>query len=539
MNEVLGHIYGHDLTNIQFVCDSVDKDGNPRSVEIGELLIVEDSNTKELFIIRVTKPTYGQDPKWSRQVARGKNRVFDTSEIEEEIGTSNTDSIFRMDRKEQLFLCPECELLGYINKNGKFLTPKRLPSYFSAVRKPTEADFAFLTDYLGDIQFGKVRSGSQVVPIGAGLFGELFSKHIGVFAQTGGGKSNTMLRLVGEVMEKPGQFGLLLFEPHGEYIHTLKTHPYYNTSLECYSQDGKEGRKIRVSYSEITVNAMMNIRKQMQWTEPQERFMREAETKFQSEWFRFLIETPVNMDEAQHLNIPVMTTLKEQFPNTFEDTIKVTKSKLMRLQNAPYFVRDKEQSDVDRIMSLLDQGKVVLIDMAALSGVQEILLSTILSNKLLSRRKSMYVKNREEFQKLPPVSIVLEEAQRVLGRDNNSDSNVFAQICNEGRKFLTGLLAITQQPKLMDPVLISQFNTLIILSISDETDFGILAGISKKPLKKLQTEIQSLMPGEAVVTSPLSPFALPIKVDFYDDYVKRIKPPVTKEPKASSFKGFI
>jgi hypothetical protein len=91
----------------------------------------------------------------------------------------------------------------------------------------------------------------------------------------------------------------------------------------------------------------------------------------------------------------------------------------------------------------------------------------------------------------------------------------------------------------MDPVLISQFNTLIVLSISDEKDFDILSGISKKPLNKLKTEIRSLMPGEAIISSPLSPFALPIKVELYDDYVKNLKPPLETKLKKSSFRGMV
>jgi hypothetical protein len=535
---ILGHIFGDDLNEIQFVCDAFEANGDAITVELGEILIIDDNKTKDRYLARVTNVKYGQKPEWMKEIARGYNRVANVSEFDDE--HEETASIYRADRREQMYLAPQCELLGYISASSKFLTPKKLPSYFSPVRKPTEEDFKFLESYLGDIPFGNVRSGSTVVPVGAGLFGELLPKHIGVFAQTGGGKSNTMQVLIGSVMEQEGRYGMLLFEPHGEYIHTLKKHPYATSQLQCFSQDGKEGRQLRIAFSDLSVNSLMNIRNQMRWSEPQERFMREAESKFGDDWFRFIIETPVNMDEASMLGVPVMSVLKDEFPNTFEDTIKVTKSKLQGIQHAPYF--DRTISDVDDIMSMLDEGKVVLIDMASLSGIQEILLSAILSNKVLSRRKAAYTRDREKFSKLPPVSIVLEEAQRVLGKDGDPGANVFAQICNEGRKFLTGLIAITQQPKLMDPVLISQFNTLIILSISDEKDFDILTGIAKKPLNKLRTEIRALMPGEAIITSPLSPFAMPVKIHLYDEYIKVVKarkPASVSTPKPSSFKGMV
>src|SRR5690606_18217124 len=115
----------------------------------------------------------------------------------------------------------------------------------------------------------------------------------------------------------------------------------------------------------------------------------------------------------------------------------------------------------------------------------------------------------------------------------------FTQIVNEGRKFGTGLIAITQQPKLMNEVILSQFNTLVILGISDEKDFDILKGSSQNPLHKLKLEISQLMTGEAIVTSPSSPFAVPLKVYFYDDYIASVKKTTMsslEKPSRSNFK---
>jgi DNA helicase HerA-like ATPase len=398
-----------------------------------------------------------------------------------------------------------------------------------------------MKEFLGDVPFGKLRSGSEVLNMDVGLFGELIAKHIGVFAQTGGGKSNTMQRLIGGIMETEGDYGMLLFEPHGEYVTTLKHHPYAKDQLVMFTQYGGSGaRKLKISYTDLSVTDLMNIRKQMHWSEPQERFLREAEERLGDDWFRFVVETPVDEDDALAMTgAPSVSTLRDEFRNTFVDTIRVCKSKLGRLKGAPYLVRDPKVSDVDEIMSLLDMGKVVLIDMASLQSTEELLLSTILASKTLKRRKRLYIKDREYFDTLPPVSVVLEEAQRVLSKDGNNDGNVFAQICNEGRKFKTGLMAITQQPKIMDPILLSQFNTLFILSLSDEKDFDILSGISKKPIDKLRTEIKSLEPGEAIITSPKSPFAIPAKIDLYDNYIKNLKATKSKTPSKDSFRGMV
>jgi hypothetical protein len=37
----------------------------------------------------------------------------------------------------------------------------------------------------------------------------------------------------------------------------------------------------------------------------------------------------------------------------------------------------------------------------------------------------------------------------------------------------------------------------------------------------LENEIQMLMPGEALIASPFTPFAVPVKVHLYEEYLKR------------------
>ena len=37
----------------------------------------------------------------------------------------------------------------------------------------------------------------------------------------------------------------------------------------------------------------------------------------------------------------------------------------------------------------------------------------------------------------------------------------------------------------------------------------------------LENEIQMLMPGESLIASPFTPFAIPVKVHLYEEYLKR------------------
>ncbi|MCG7841377.1 MAG: hypothetical protein MIO87_05615, partial [Methanomassiliicoccales archaeon] len=126
---------------------------------------------------------------------------------------------------------------------------------------------------------------------------------------------------------------------------------------------------------------------------------------------------------------------------------------------------------------------------------------------------------KEKFERSPPVLIALEEAQRVLSQ---SKGTVFSQLAREGRKFKVGLCAVSQQPKLINEEIISQFNTLFILGLADKRDRDILRNSAKQDISMLDNEIQMLMPGEALVASPFTPFAIPCRVHLYEEYLEEM-----------------
>ncbi|MCU7666923.1 ATP-binding protein [Bacillus thuringiensis] len=523
-SKIVGHINGESLEKITFVADQRKRDGSMQRITLGEMYVAVDRYTHERFLLRVSTTRYGQHSAFRTESARAYNQVISTTFENEHL---NFNEIYQDDRPEQRFIEAECEYVGYIDLDGKFGPPKHLPSDDSPVRKLDEGDLDFMENFLGDVPFGKLRSGSNVLSVPVGLFVELIPYHMGVFAKTGGGKSNFVQRLLAGFLDLPGRAGILLLEPHGEYKQNLIAHPNAAGNLEVFEMKEGAPRRLRISYSDLSVTDLMNIKKQVNWTEPQERFMRDAEEKLGKDWFRFIVETPVKWDDAMNtdgtIQNGVTTVLKEHFPGTFEDTMQVAKSKLSRIKNAPFLTRDPNVSDIKEIMKMLDDGKIVLIDLVGLESAQELLVSTILASKALKRRKHIYNTDRTKCEGLPPIGILLEEAQRVLNKDANHDGNTFANICNEGRKFRVGLMPVTQQPKNIDANLMSQISTLFILLITDENDFEALKKVSAKPIDKLRQEIKGLQPGEAIISSPKSPFALPVKVDLYDDYIRELK----------------
>ena len=50
-----------------------------------------------------------------------------------------------------------------------------------------------------------------------------------------------------------------------------------------------------------------------------------------------------------------------------------------------------------------------------------------------------------------------------------------------------------------------------------------LASSARQDVSKLDYEIQTLMVGEGLVVSPKTPFALPLMIDLYEEYIKTVK----------------
>jgi DNA helicase HerA-like ATPase len=173
----------------------------------------------------------------------------------------------------------------------------------------------------------------------------------------------------------------------------------------------------------------------------------------------------------------------------------------------------------------LTDGKVVLVDVSGLGSTEEVLVASFLARRVLDEWAGAYLDDPDRHERMPTVAVVLEEAQRVLASNRDKESNVFPRLAREGRKFKVGLCAITQQPKLLDDELLSQFNTYFILGLADEKDRNILRGSAKQDISALGPEIQTLMPGECLVANLEAPFAVPAKVHLWSDVVRATPAP--------------
>ncbi|MBD3168201.1 MAG: DUF87 domain-containing protein [candidate division Zixibacteria bacterium] len=478
---------------------------------MGEILVSGGDDIR--YFLRVVDISYGFEPGdtgWALNIA-GNLMKMDFAERGGEI----------FDRGKRSFELGRCVILGY-TCNGHFKRAKSLPPLFSRVSIPEPGDFQFIEDYAGDLSVGKLRSGEETLELNVGMGKRYIPSHVGIFATTGMGKSNLMKTLSAAVMESDDT-GLLIFDPHGEYIDGgdqtkkgLIDHALAKDRLTVYSYRDLSIRcnKLRLSPSEIDTEDLLHL---FDFSQAQ---MEAA----------YALRRAYNVNWLRELDSRELEDIVEDLPSTkfHEMTIAVLQRRANQILNQPIFHRDQSVSVTRNIISELKNGKVVLIDLSGLSGWRELLPAAVISRMVFESYRADF-SSAEKFKALPNIAIVLEEAQRVLGQLSGSKDNVFARICREGRKFKVGLTAITQQPKLINEEILSQFNTLFILGLADERDRNILRASSRQDISELSREIQMLQPGEALISSPQTPFAIPAKIELYEEHLRTYHPP--KSPK--------
>src|SRR3954463_531961 len=497
------------------VLDGVFRAAPDEDLFLGELLVAVDEQTGRRYLFRVVDVSYGsehREPGWAERVAG-------TMLADDARGEAGAHPLH--DQGRRTYRVADCRCLGYLtppDADGRqeFRKPKSLPTQFSKVVAPEPSDFEFLRTKMGDLHVGQLRSGETVVDFGVGIPGASLATHVGVFATTGMGKSNFMMVLAAGVMRRNGRYGLLLVDPHGEYRAQLGRHPWASERLRVWAARPLAGTSsLRISLAELAVD---DLRTAYDWSRPQEEALYELERHYGATDLRWLLDFAQLDDLAAFREIDLSGRVAL-------NTLQVVHRRARRIVELPCVSADANVSVGGAVVRDLQEGKVVLIDVSGLGSTEEVLVASFLTRKVLDEWSSAYLEQPELHERLPVVAIALEEAQRVLSRNRDRESNVFPRVAREGRKFKVGLCAVTQQPKLLDDELLSQFNTFFVLGLADEKDRNILRSSSKQDISALGPEIQTLMPGECLVVNLEAPFAVPAQVHLYDDVVRPVEPP--------------
>ena len=480
-------------------------------IELGEILVAENKDSK--ILLQVYDLVYGS------QISQQNLELISGLNLEE---NSDTELFEPNLRNYKLALLKN--LITITNKDIREIkgenkiinearTAKILPDFFSPVREIKESDLTFLTTPTNSLFLGHLRSGSKKLDVPISLQGDLaLSHHILIPATTGKGKSNLLSVILWENTNKD-YCSFLVLDPHDEYYGRdkigLKDHPSKNVVYYTPRDVPPGCCTLQFSIKQIKPH---HFEGSANFTMAQNDLVREYHKKYKDDW----IEAAV---------------LEKQIGNQYhEATIAVVRRKLMQMLDLDVnnnelvcdgiFSNVVGETTINDILKNIENGKTVIVDTSSFQGDVEILIGSLLASQIFDKYKEY--KRKNQLKNKPVVSIVLEEAPRVLGKDVlENGPNIFSTIAREGRKFKIGLIAITQLPSLIPRTILANINTKIILGIEMAPERQSIIESAAQDLSTDSRNIASLDKGEAIITSNFARFATPIKIPLFEEFVKK------------------
>lgn len=470
-----------------------------KQIELGDLLVSETDQGQ--IIMQVTDLVYGsQLPDKVRSLIAGM-----------QLEGHDTGLDF-MDPALNNFVLAELKSLVMV-QDDSVQSPKVLPGFFSSVRRITEDDLSFIGSPDHVLEVGKVRSGSKVLDVDVLLNGEdVLKHHVLIPASTGKGKSNLVKVMSYSALDK-AYCGMLVLDPHNEYygLHGtgLSAHPQSDEWLCFYSVNPPAGERSLV----IHLNQLRpwHLKDVMNLSDAQYEAVYAYYHRFHADWIVQLVQGEI-VDNVHPSTLSALQRKMSVYLGVTVVNDQVSCSGMFR--------DDRGENTITDICDALEDGRTVLIDTSTLESRTEILIGAVITQQILNRYK--HYKNEGTLENKPVVSIVIEEAPRVLGSNSLIQSgNVYETIAREGRKFKIGLIAITQLPSVIPREILANMNTKIILGTEMSSDRRAIIESASQDLSKDDRNIASLDIGEGLITSTFTKFAVPVHIPFFDEYIEQ------------------
>ncbi len=468
-----------------------------KKLELGELLVAD--SEKSSIILQVFSLLYGS------QISQQNRELISGLKLEED------NDLEFLDPNLRNYTLAYIKPLARTGKKGLKLC-KSLPSFFSSVRDINKNDLKFMGSPIKPLFIGNLRSGSKNMDVPVNLDGEkVFSHHILIPGTTGRGKSVLLKNMLWNVMDKD-YCGILVLDPHDEYYgrHNfgLKDHSSKNAVFYTSNSPPPGCKSLKINLKLIKPSHFNGV---ADFSDPQKQMMNMYYKKFGDRWIEAVI-------------------LERKLDVGFrEETLAVVKRRLLYLLDLDFSQQQLKcngifdllagETTVADICSELESSKTVIIDTSNFPSSVELLIGSLVTNEIFRHYKNYKIKGM--LKQKPVISVVLEEAPRVLGKEVlEKGSNIFATIAREGRKFKVGLTAITQLPSLIPRQILANMNTKIILGIEMKPERIAIIESASQDLSEDGRNIASLDKGEAIISSNFTKFATPVAIPFFDEKVR-------------------
>jgi DNA helicase HerA-like ATPase len=333
------------------------------------------------------------------------------------------------------------------------------------------------------------------------------STHLAIIASTGAGKSYTASVLIEEMLRPQNRAAVLVIDPHGEYDtladianqRELQTAGYVPRALI------KKPGAIKIRVGSLTLGDLRyllpNVSERMEYV--LQRAFHQAERaslertgkKYTDRWtlaellasVKAVGETSETGDEddrykgtTEALEWRIRSILKTGDEHVFDDQAQT------------------------RLIDLLRPGQCMVMQLNQVDPrEQQVIVATLLRRLYQARLKTKreQVDKDDEYYLPYPVFVIMEEAHNFAPAGANIVSTgILKQILAEGRKFGVGVGLISQRPGKLDPDVLSQCNTQILMRIVNPVDQARVAESVESIGRDLLDELPSLNKGQAILS---------------------------------------
>ena len=434
-----------------------------RPLSVGEYTIIDSDEGKILGLVEKSKV--------------GSAAFADVRNFDE---ASESIEIAQLNKRDKTYTA-NIGILGVLDKlqKGQSIIPAIPPIPGTPVYQPTkdELQTIFSPKKDGWVAIGNLLR-NKTIEAKVNL-DKIVSRHLGILAMTGMGKSNLVSLITKQISKLNGT--VIIFDYHNDY--TSLNIPKINVI------DAKINPRL------LDPDQLSEVLEIRDGANVQQRVLRMAFTNKVKESKEFWKKLEEEID---------------YIVNSEDKKLKEIRTSAYRVQDiieeAQRRFEDILDPDMGDPISFIKEGRANVLNISELSEKQANVAVAFYLQQLLKDRKDASIarhgktKRQRSFRFNSPIFVIIEEAHVFIPKEHDTSAKYWAaKIAREGRKFGLGLGIVSQRPRSVDLNVLSQMGSFAIMKIIQEDDQRQIASATESTSRELIAQLTSLNVGDAVL----------------------------------------
>ena len=430
-----------------------------RPLSVGEYVIIDSQNGKILGLVEKS--------------IISSEALTDVRNFDEAIESKEVAELNSRDKNYKV----KIGILGFLDQlqMGQVVLPAVPPLPGTSILEATEKDLGtiFSPDGREWIRIGTLlRNAGIEARINVN---KIVSRHLGILAMTGMGKSNLVSLIAKHLSSLNGT--LVIFDYHNDYENLDVPKINYMTA--------------KINPRLLPADKLAEVIELRENADKQQRVLRESFTESVKQAKDFWASLEENVSAYGHST------------KGYADSASRV---LDKIDDAKHRFSDILDPDCGDPVDLIKEGRVNVLNIAELSERQANAgLSYYLQELLQQRKESIWERRGKNHHKrahrfFAPIFAIIEEAHVFVPKGEHTDTKYWAsKVAREGRKFGIGLGIVSQRPRNIDPNVLSQMGSLAIMKIVQDDDQQQIASAAESLSKDLLSQLASLNIGDAIL----------------------------------------